>query len=379
MKQKKLCFILGTRPEVIKLGPLIMQAKQDPLIETLVINTGQHKDLSDKVFEAFDIKPTYDLKIMKQHQTLEQSTSNLLLSITPILNDENPQWVIVQGDTNSTFSGALAAFYKKISVAHVEAGLRSNIIYSPWPEEMNRRLVSKLAKLHFTPTLENSENLLKEGVERNCIYQTGNTGIDALKLLNQKIEKNDSIFLEIDNHLHKLGLPDDKKRFVLITTHRRESFEKGISNVCDAIIALAQKFSDTNFVFPVHPNPRVSKTVFSKLKNREQNILLLPALGYLEFILLMKRSDLVMTDSGGVQEEGPSLGKRIIVLREVTERLEGLKTGFVRLTGTSTDKIISVASEALTNVWSVPGEPSDVYGDGTASQKIIKILKKSNL
>ena len=375
MPKIKLCFVLGTRPEVIKLAPLIIEAKKEHAIETVIINTGQHQDLSDRVFEVFGIKPDYNLRLMQENQTLEGSVSSLLTSLTPILKKIKPNWVVVQGDTNSTFAGALSAFYQKIPVAHVEAGLRSDNIYAPWPEEINRRLVSQVTALHFTPTSTDTENLIHEGVKPETILQTGNTGIDALKILNKKIDDFAPVLMEVRHQLTQMGLPDDKKRIVLITAHRRESFEKGIANICDAIISLAKKFPETNFIFSTHPNPRVSKTVFEKLKNTLTNIVILPALGYLEFVWLMKQSCLVMTDSGGIQEEAPSLGKRVVVLREVTERIDGLKTGFVRLAGTDFDRITTQVSEGLTEVWPLPSKPTDIYGNGTASSLIVQALK----
>jgi UDP-N-acetylglucosamine 2-epimerase (non-hydrolysing) len=376
MARKKLCIVFGTRPEAIKLAPLMLAARELGDVETIACNTGQHRELTAQVLGLFSIVPQVDLDIMQHQQSLADVTMAILARLQPVLELHRPDWVVVQGDTTTTFAAALAAFYQKIPIAHVEAGLRTGNIYSPWPEEMNRRLVSNLATLHFPPTSAAAENLMREGVDRAQVMVTGNTGIDALKILVARMAADKSLHGKAIAALTALGVPTGTRPLVLITGHRRESFGEGLESICRAIAELAIHYPDHDFVYPVHPNPKVRDTVQERLGNgRRDNVYLVPPLEYLPFIELMARSQLILTDSGGVQEEGPSLGKRVIVLRELTERGEGLETGLIRLAGTNTERIIAAAVDALSGKWAAPSDGRDVYGDGEASARILDRIR----
>lgn len=369
---KKICFVFGTRPEAIKLAPLIIQFYSNKDITTEICLTGQHKEMLDQVLEDFEIKETKNLQLMKNDQTLIGFAALALESIDAYLQVSKPDLVVVHGDTSTALYGALAAFYNKIPVAHVEAGLRTNDKYSPFPEEMNRTLVAKLSTLHFAPTTLSKDNLLKENIDLNSILVTGNTVIDALLLM---VKKQNSKAFEIPGIPHEV-LNSDKK-MVLITMHRRENFGEGLLNICSAISDLAAKFPDCFFVYPVHPNPNVINNVQKVLANKN-NIYLVKPQEYSRFVYLMNRSYLILTDSGGVQEEAPSLGKPILVLRENTERPEALEAGTVKLVGTDKELIIDEASTLLcdTIAYKKMAEATNPYGDGTACKKIAAHITK---
>lgn len=377
-----LLVVLGTRPEAIKLAPVILAAREQAGVDVTVCNTGQHADMCASVLGLFGISPHIDLALMVPRQSLTQLTSSVLAALSGPLERQRPDWLIVQGDTTSAFAAALAAFYQKVPVAHVEAGLRTGDIYAPWPEEMNRKLITGIASLHFAPVASNAGNLRHEGVPPERIVVTGNTGIDALKWLVGRLAGDRSLCERGRTMLAAAGLShlgSDTSRVVLITAHRRESFGLGLASICQAIAALAERFPDRNFVYPMHPNPQVRDAVRATLAPaRHANIHLIEPLDYLPFVLLMSRAELVLTDSGGIQEEAPSLGVPVIVLREKTERSEGLGTGLVRLAGTDSDRIVGDATEALSGQWRAAREPSDVYGGGHAARKILATLLTRN-
>ncbi len=376
MAKKKIFVVLGTRPEAIKLAPVVLKARDSDWAEPIVCNTGQHREMSSEVLAMFGISPDVDLDIMKTGQTLSDVTSSILARIATPLETMKPDWVVVQGDTTTTFSAALAAFYQRIPVVHVEAGLRTGNIYSPWPEEMNRRLVSQIARLHFPPTETARANLVREGIEPARISITGNTGIDALKILAQRLKDDSALRESAEAMLSEKGVALDDRQKVLITGHRRESFGQGFEAVCDAISTLATAYPDHDFIYPVHPNPKVRETVYRRLHGDTcANIRLIEPLSYLPFVYLMSRCTLILTDSGGVQEEAPTLGKRVIVLREVTERMEGLSSGLVKLSGTRVKRIVGLASDALSNRWALPAGGQDIYGDGEASLRILDFMR----
>lgn len=376
MAKKKIFVVLGTRPEAIKLAPVILASRNSDWAEPVVCNTGQHREMSSEVLGMFDIKPDVDLDIMKTGQTLSDVTTSILTRIAAPLETIRPDWVVVQGDTTTTFSAALAAFYQRIPVVHVEAGLRTGNIYSPWPEEMNRRMVSEIASLHFPPTEAAHANLVREGIDPALISMTGNTGIDALKILVQRLKDNAVLRAGAEAVLKEVGVTLDDRPKVLITGHRRESFGQGFEAICDAIVTLAGAYPDHDFIYPVHPNPNVRETVYRRLRGgASPNIQLIEPLSYLPFVHLMSRCMLILTDSGGVQEEAPSLGKRVIVLREVTERMEGLSSGLVKLAGTRVDQIVAHATDALSGRWALPAGGQDIYGNGEASLKIVEFMR----
>jgi UDP-N-acetylglucosamine 2-epimerase (non-hydrolysing) len=379
MEKKRIFVVLGTRPEAIKLAPLVLAIRESGWADVIVCNTSQHREMSAQVLDLFGIAPDVDLDIMRPGQSLTDVTTTILSRIEPHLLQRHPDWVVVQGDTTTTFASALAAYYQRIRVAHVEAGLRTGNIYAPWPEEMNRRLVSEIATLHFPPTELSRANLLREGMPSDTIVVTGNTGIDALKILIQRLASDPGLRHKAATSLASVGVPTGGRPLVLITGHRRESFGDGFESICAAISALSQRFETHDFVYPVHPNPRVRETVFARLGSEvRHNIHLVQPLEYLPFVHLMSRACLILTDSGGVQEEAPSLGKRVIVLREVTERSEGLGTGLIRLVGTDAGKIVEAATDALSGKWAVPEGGRDVYGDGLASRQIVDALHRAS-
>lgn len=375
----RVVVVLGTRPEAIKLLPLVRAAQRRGDVEVTLCNTGQHREMSAKVLEVFGLKPDIDLDVMQAGQSLTDVTVRILAGLQPYLERLNPDWLVVQGDTTTTMTAALAAFYQKVPVAHVEAGLRTGDIYAPWPEEMNRRLVSELASLHFPPTEAAAANLLREGVSPERILVTGNTGIDALKWLTGRLTADDGLRMQARGELLGAGVPfaaaNNERPYVLITGHRRESFGEGFESICAAVGELADRFPGHDFIYPVHPNPRVRETVYARLgSTAHQNVYLIDPLDYLPFVALMSNASLILTDSGGVQEEAPSLGRRVVVLRDVTERMEGLETGLIRLAGTDRQKIVGAVGDALGGAWAQPQRGCDVYGDGHASDRVLDAM-----
>ncbi len=361
---KKTLIVVGTRPEAIKLAPLILALQKDARFTTRVCLSGQHADLILPIFNFFGITPDYDLEIMRPNQQLSDITSKILTDLMPILDDFCPDFVVVQGDTSTAFSAALAAFYRKIPILHVEAGLRSPLPLSPYPEEMNRRLISQLASLHFCPTERAKANLIAQGISEDACIVTGNTAIDALLMAKSKLDTiNPSKFL-----------PDTCK-MLLVTVHRRDSFGEGILSICDAILDISRLFPDIHIVFPLHPNPNVGSIVRSRLAGIS-TIHLIPPQDYPSFIYLMMRSVLILTDSGGIQEEAPSLNRPVIVLREVTERQEVIDCGAAVLAGFDREKIVEKVSMLLTDqdAYYKMATVSNPYGDGTATLKIIDSL-----
>ena len=382
---KKIMLVFGTRPEAIKMAPLVkaFQEKKDEF-ETIVCVTGQHREMLDQVLYLFDIKPDYDLNIMKQGQDLYDITSRVLLGMRDVFKVCNPDILFVHGDTTTSTAAALAGFYQQIPVAHIEAGLRTNDIYSPWPEEMNRQITGRIATYDFSPTQLSRENLLKENVDDKKITVTGNTVIDALHWVTSKI-KNDKILNEqLIKDLKVKGYNtqrlNDKKHLVLITGHRRENFGDGFLHICNAIKDLAAMHLDVDFVYPMHLNPNVRKPiheVFGEDLSNLGNIFFIEPLEYLMFVFLMEKADIVLTDSGGIQEEAPGLGKPVLVMRDTTERPEAVEAGTVKLVGTNYQAIIDNVSRLLTDTteYEKMSKANNPYGDGKACERIInKIL-----
>lgn len=382
---KKIMLVFGTRPEAIKMAPLVkaFQEKKEEF-ETIVCVTGQHREMLDQVLHLFDIKPDYDLNIMKQGQDLYDITSRVLLGMRDVFKVCNPDILFVHGDTTTSTAAALAGFYQQIPVAHIEAGLRTNDIYSPWPEEMNRQITGRIATYDFSPTQLSRENLLKENVDDKKITVTGNTVIDALHWVTSKI-KNDKILNEqLIKDLKVKGYNtqrlNDKKRLVLITGHRRENFGDGFLHICNAIKDLAAMHLDVDFVYPMHLNPNVRKPiheVFGEDLSNLGNIFFIEPLEYLMFVFLMEKADIVLTDSGGIQEEAPGLGKPVLVMRDTTERPEAVEAGTVKLVGTNYQAIIDNVSRLLTDTaeYEKMSKANNPYGDGKACDRIInKIL-----
>jgi UDP-N-acetylglucosamine 2-epimerase (non-hydrolysing) len=370
----KIGILVGTRPEAIKLAPVAISAAQNSTIDARIIATGQHADMCESIFSLFGVKPHYQLGIMKPGQSLTDISVGVLNKLQGLFADWQPDWLIVQGDTSSAFSAGLAAFYAGVQVAHVEAGLRSGSIHAPWPEEMNRMLLSRIASLHFAPTAQNAETLLREQVPAVDVLVTGNTGIDALHLLRHMLATDHNVSDLAEAALTAAGSATPVRPYVLITAHRRESFGTDLDNIMRSIARLAIRFPDHDFIYPVHPNPAVRASVDAHLKGAGKNVLLLPPLDYLPFVALMLKAELLLTDSGGIQEEGPSLGKRVIVMRSVTERQEGLGTPLVRLSGVDPVAIERHVTEALTGIWPSAVQPSDIYGDGHAAGRIVEAL-----
>ncbi len=380
----RLLFVFGTRPEGIKLGPLIQEFRKYPaLFELLVCVTGQHRQMLEPVLALFAIKPDYDLAVMKEGQDLYDLTALILVRMRDVLTDCQPAVVFVHGDTVTSTTAALAAFYQKITVAHVEAGLRTGNRYSPWPEEMYRQLTGRLATFHFAPTDRAQENLLAEGVPQSQIFVTGNTVIDALQTIVRRIETDGAIEAELittiglagyDVHRLKRG-----KRLVLITGHRRENFGQGILNICCALKTLSARYPDHDFVYPVHLNPAIQGPVWQTLGSQQiDNIFLISPLDYLSFVYLMKAAYLILTDSGGIQEEAPSLGKPVLVMRETTERPEAVAAGTVKLVGTEPGQLIAATSLLLSDAraYETMAQAKNPFGDGTASAKIVAFFRQ---
>jgi len=376
--KKKVLIVFGTRPEAIKMAPLIKEFnnhKND--FEMKVCVTAQHREMLDQVLNLFEIIPNYDLNIMKPGQDLYDITSKALLGLRGVLDDFKPDIVLVHGDTTTTLAGSLASFYKKIPIGHVEAGLRTGNIYSPWPEEANRKLTGAIATYHFAPTEKNKENLLKENVCEKNIEITGNTVIDALLYILNKIKNNSSLEKTIRTKLENHGYKIEERKYILITGHRRENFGEGFLNICNALKELALKYKDFDFVYPVHLNPNVRKPVNEILRGIE-NIYLIEPLDYLPFVYLLDNCYLVLTDSGGIQEEAPSLGKPVLVMRDTTERPEAVEAGTVMLVGTDKENIILNVSRLIEDelYYKKMAYAHNPYGDGNASYRIINFLKQ---
>ena len=382
---KKMMLVFGTRPEAIKMAPLVTEfQKYNEEFETIVCVTGQHREMLDQVLTLFEIKPDYDLNIMKQGQDLYDVTARVLVGMRDVLNKARPDVVLVHGDTTTSTAAALAAFYQQIPVGHVEAGLRTHNIYSPWPEEMNRQITGRIATYHFAPTLLSKQNLLAEGVKEEQIYVTGNTVIDALHMVVDKIKKNKELDTKLEGLLKQAGYDVNRlvreKKLVLITGHRRENFGDGFIHMCTAIKDLTQKYPDVDFVYPMHLNPNVRKPiheVFGEDLSNWGNMFFIEPLEYLSFVYLMEKSTIVLTDSGGIQEEAPGLGKPVLVMRDTTERPEALKAGTVKLVGTNYDKIVVEVSTLLDNqeYYEKMSKAVNPYGDGMACGRIINILE----
>ncbi|MBL7995943.1 UDP-N-acetylglucosamine 2-epimerase (non-hydrolyzing) [bacterium] len=369
MKQRIL-FIFGTRPEAIKMAPVIKEFQKHPdELETKVCVTAQHRQMLDQVLDVFDIKPDFDLDIMEEGQSLLQLTSRVFSGLEKIFSETKPDWVLVQGDTSTVMAAAVAAFYAGIKVGHVEAGLRSHNRYAPFPEEINRRIASVVADVHFAPTETARQALLAEGIEGKMIHITGNTVIDALIWVSDKVKRTPP---GIANTLKEKIL---NKKIVLVTGHRRESFGEGFEQICQALKDIAEQNRDVVVVYPVHFNPNVREPV-QRMLNGHENILLIEPLSYTDFVWLMDRSFLILTDSGGVQEEAPSLGKPILVMRDVTERMEGIEAGTAKLVGTDRNKIVSETKRLLTDKleYEKMSQAINPYGDGKASKFITEII-----
>ena len=381
---KKVMLVFGTRPEAIKMAPLVNEFQKQPKrVETVVCVTGQHREMLDQVLKIFDIKPDYDLNIMKQGQDLYDVTARVLTGMRDVLKEVKPDVVLVHGDTTTSTVAALAAFYQQIPVGHVEAGLRTHNIYSPWPEEMNRLLTGRLATYHFSPTPLSRNNLIKESVDDRNIIVTGNTVIDALYWVVDKIKNNKELDNELEDILSKAGYDVNRlnngKKLVLITGHRRENFGDGFINMCTAIKDLTVKYPDLDFVYPMHLNPNVRKPiheVFGENLSGLKNMFFIEPLEYLSFVYLMEKSSIVLTDSGGIQEEAPGLGKPVLVMRDTTERPEALDAGTVKLVGTDYNKIVNEVSSLIDDkaAYEKMSKAVNPYGDGLACGRIVNAL-----
>lgn len=371
---KKILIVFGTRPEAIKMAPLVKGFQNDTQnFETRVCVTAQHREMLDQVLDFFQITPNYDLNLMRPEQNLNQLTAEILIQLKSVLDDFQPDFVFVHGDTTTSMAAALASFYQQITVCHIEAGLRTCNLASPFPEEMNRQITARMAQYHFAPTKRAKQNLINEGITEKNIIVTGNTVIDALMQSVEKIKQNPSI-------VHQDLIDKIKNQeIILITGHRRENHGTGIQNICRAILALAQKYPEKRFIYPVHLNPKIKEPVQELLGNTE-NILLVPPLAYQDFIWLMNQSKIIITDSGGIQEEAPSLGKPVLVTRNTTERPEALEHGTVILVGTDTQKIINETSRLLDNsaFYAQMSNLHNPYGDGKACEKIINFTENLN-
>jgi len=372
MHQKKILLVFGTRPEAIKMAPLVKTLHAHSAFDVKVCVTAQHRHMLDQVLQLFDIQPDFDLNLMRSGQDLSDITSGVLLGLKPVLMQWRPDAVLVHGDTSTTFAASLAAFYQRIPVGHVEAGLRTGNLYSPWPEEANRKLTSVLAQWHFAPTATSRSNLLKEGVPSSAIHVTGNTVIDALLQVREKIVNSPQLRQQFDQDFSFL---DPCKRLVLVTGHRRENFGDGFERICEALIRIAKNHADVQVVYPVHLNPQVQEPV-RRLLGDIGNIHLIEPLDYLPFVYLMDKSTLILTDSGGIQEEAPSLGIPVLVMRDTTERPEAVEAGTVKLVGTDADKIANEASTLLTDAqaYQAMAFAHNPYGDGQACQRIAQAL-----
>lgn len=381
---KKVLLVFGTRPEAIKMAPLVKEFQKSPdSFKTVVCVTGQHREMLDQVLHLFDIVPDYDLNIMKQGQDLYDVTTRVLIGMRDVLDDARPDIVFVHGDTTTSTAAALAAFYRQIPVGHIEAGLRTHNIYSPWPEEINRQITGRIATYHFAPTQLSRKNLLKENVDNCKIFVTGNTVIDALYLVVEKIKNNIQLSSSLDDALLRDGYDVNRlnhgRKLVLITGHRRENFGDGFLSICKAIKTLAEQFPEVDFVYPMHLNPNVRKPiheVFGLNQSGLDNVFFIEPLEYLSFVYLMEKSFVVLTDSGGIQEEAPGLGKPVFVMRDTTERPEAVEAGTVKLVGTDYDKIVEEISRILSEdeYYNKMSNAMNPYGDGKACARIVQLL-----
>lgn len=385
-EKKKIMLVFGTRPEAIKMAPLVrcLQAENKDF-ETIVCVTGQHREMLDQVLSIFEITPDYDLNIMKSGQTLYTITASVLTELEPILKEVKPDMVLVHGDTTTSMAAALAAFYQQIPVGHVEAGLRTNNPYSPWPEEMNRQITGRIASCHFAPTEKSKDNLLQEKVQESSVHVTGNTVIDALLHVRERLTSSEATESKVVQTILKSGydvsrLTMANRKLILITGHRRENFGAGFISICEAIKELGEKYPDVDFLYPMHMNPNVRQPiqqVFGTSAHSLQNVFFTEPLEYLSFVYLLSKSHIVLTDSGGIQEEAPGLGKPVLVMRDTTERPEAVVAGTVKLVGTDKAAIIQGISDLLDSAASYArmSLANNPYGDGLACKRICNILK----
>ena len=371
LNSMRIMVVLGTRPEAIKLAPVVKALMARPEIHLELCTTGQHREMVQQVFNVFGLQATIDLDVMTPGQSLTKITTRVLERMSEILSRETTDWVMVQGDTTTAFTAGLAAYYRKIPIAHVEAGLRSGDIYAPWPEEINRRMISVVGTQHFAPTAEARNNLLAEGCDPSTVHVTGNTVIDALFHFQRYLDRNAALTASYDRTFDFL---QPERRLILVTGHRRENHDGGIERICDALLSLAAR-EDVQIIYPVHPNPNVREPVEARLSDRP-NITLLPPLDYLGFVYLMARAEIILTDSGGIQEEAPALGKPVLVTRETTERPEGVAAGTAKLVGTDPEKMIAEASALLDDpaAYEAMSRAHNPYGDGHASERIVQAI-----
>ncbi|CAH6801087.1 UDP-N-acetylglucosamine 2-epimerase [Vibrio chagasii] len=373
MARKKVLTVFGTRPEAIKMAPLVHALASDERFESKCCVTAQHREMLDQVLELFEITPDYDLNLMKAGQTLNDVTARIVQELKPVLQEFKPDVVLVHGDTATTFATSLAAYYEQIEIGHVEAGLRTGNIYSPWPEEANRRLTGVLTKYHFAPTETSKENLLRENVNPEEVFVTGNTVIDALLMVRDKIESDCDLHTRLASQFPFL---DDNKKLILVTGHRRESFGRGFERICEALAITAKTHPETQILYPMHLNPNVREPV-NRILSGVNNVHLIEPQQYLPFIYLMTRASIILTDSGGIQEEAPSLGKPVLVMRDTTERPEAVDAGTVILVGTDVDKIVDSLNNLLTNenAYQAMSFAHNPYGDGKACERILNELE----
>ncbi|GHY02396.1 UDP-N-acetylglucosamine 2-epimerase [Vibrio cholerae] len=374
MSKKKVLTVFGTRPEAIKMAPLVHALAADERFEAKCCVTAQHREMLDQVLELFAITPDYDLNLMKAGQTLNEVTARILLELKPVLQEFKPDVVLVHGDTATTFAASLAAYYEQISVGHVEAGLRTGNIYSPWPEEANRKLTGALTKYHFAPTETSQQNLLQENYAAENIFVTGNTVIDALLMVKEKIEQDADLKATLAAQFPYL---DESKKLILVTGHRRESFGGGFERICEALAQTAKQHPDVQILYPMHLNPNVREPV-NRILGSVENVLLIEPQQYLPFIYLMDRAHIILTDSGGIQEEAPSLGKPVLVMRDTTERPEAVVAGTVKLVGTDVETIVTNINNLLTDTsaYQAMSFAHNPYGDGKACLRILDSLYK---
>lgn len=373
--KKKVLIVFGTRPEAIKMAPLVRMLNADERFDAKVCVTAQHREMLDQVLDLFEIKPDFDLNLMKKGQSLSELTSGILLGLSPVLKEFRPEVVLVHGDTATTFAASLASYYEQIAVGHVEAGLRTGNIFSPWPEEANRKLTGILTRFHFAPTAISKNNLLQENYPDKSIFVTGNTVIDALLWMKEKLDNDTELSNKYDREFDFIK---QNKKLVLVTGHRRESFGSGFESICEALSTIARQNPDTQILYPVHLNPNVQEPV-NRLLGQVENIYLIEPQQYLPFVYLMNRADLILTDSGGIQEEAPSLGKPVLVMRNTTERPEAVSAGTVKLVGTDTKLIVDEVNLLLNNQdeYNKMSYAHNPYGDGFSSRKIADALANS--